>query len=161
MTDKNSLGLVPLDEQTVEHDFAILERFQDFSAELLRLALLGISAIGFAVSKMLFPDKEGGALHISDNAKVLLAISLIFFGLATGSALLHRYAAADSMSWHLQAMRRYARGNKEDLVKAEGETARRLNCFRTSKEAIIVASASLGLGALTLAVSISLSLWSQ
>jgi hypothetical protein len=50
MAEYKSLGVLPLPAGTVEHDFAMLTKFQDYSAELLRLALLGITAIGIAVS---------------------------------------------------------------------------------------------------------------
>ena len=38
VANEKSLGIVPLQPGTVEHDFAMLTKFQDYSAELLRLA---------------------------------------------------------------------------------------------------------------------------
>jgi hypothetical protein len=154
MSKEKSLGLVSLPERTIEHDLAMLERFQDFSAELLRLALLGISAIGFGASKLLFPDQNGADQIVLENVKVFLAVSLIGFCIAVASSLFHRYASADSMSWHIQAMRRYIRGNIDDVQKADSEAVQRYRRFIMSKIAIASASISLGIGALSLAIAV-------
>jgi hypothetical protein len=152
MSQKKSLGLVPLDQQTVEHDFTMLERYQGFSAELLRLALLGISAIGFGVSKVVFPDKSG--LSIPEGTKIFLALALLAFCVAAASSLLHRYASADSMSWHLQAMRRYAKGDAGEIARADAEARQRFKKFKMSKAALAAASLSLGIGAASLALAV-------
>ena len=47
------LGTEPLPEQTFELDLKIFEKYLSFSAELLRLALLAIGAIGFIVTKII------------------------------------------------------------------------------------------------------------
>jgi hypothetical protein len=115
MADYKSLGLVPIPEHTIEHDFAMLTKFQEFSAELLRLALLGISAIALAVSKWLFSKSDEmtlAAAHLA-VARPWLILALVAFSIAAFAALYHRYASADSMSWHLQAMRRFQSGEPE------------------------------------------------
>src|SRR5882762_10065709 len=112
MADYKSLGLVPMPEHTIEHDFAMLTKFQEFSSELLRLALLGITAIAFAVSKWLFSKSDEVPLataHLA-VARPWLILALVAFSIAAFAALYHRYASADSMSWHLQAMRRFQSG---------------------------------------------------
>ena len=90
MTDRKSLGLVPLDNNTVEHDFTMLGRFQEYSAELLRLALLGISAIGFGASKLLFPGNSDVVPFVSPSAKIFLGLALFAFCMAAAMALVHR-----------------------------------------------------------------------
>lgn len=151
---KKSLGLVPLDERTFEHDMAVLAKFQDFSAELLRIALIGISAIGFVAAKSIFPDEKGQVYnHIPTSAKIFLTMSLILLGLSVACSLVHRYSSTDSISWHLQAMRRYSRNEPTDEEQAKKESEKRLMQFKRSKFALAVAATSLGLAAICLAIS--------
>lgn len=155
MSSQKSLGLVTVPERTMELDLTLLERFQEFSAELLRLSLLGISALGFIVSKVLFPgDEKSSALSALTGAKGPLSFALFFFGLCAAAALVHRYYATDSMSWHLQAMRRYQRGNELDAKAADAETRVRFRRFKVARYSIMVAATSLGLGALAITVTI-------
>ena len=154
MSSKKSLGLVQLDERTVEHDFTMLERFHDFSAELLRIALLGISAIGFGASKVLFPDSNGVPTHISSSAKMFLAGALIAFSISAATALLHRYSSANSMSWHIQAMRRYAHGDPAQVETADSEAQARFRNFKLSQRALAASSWSLAIGAFSLAIAV-------
>ena len=53
-TRAQSLGLVPIPENTFEHDMAISNKYQAFASEVLRLSLLGIAAIGFLLTNTLF-----------------------------------------------------------------------------------------------------------
>jgi hypothetical protein len=53
---KRPLGLVELPDKTIDFDLILLQRYQEFSAELLRVSLIGISAIGFVVSHMLLRE---------------------------------------------------------------------------------------------------------
>lgn len=151
---KKSLGLVPLDDGTFEHDMAVLGKFQDFSAELLRISLIGISAIGFVASKKLFPDEKGpAAINLPAETKFFLTLSLVLLGVAVASSLLHRYSSTDSMSWHLQAMRRYCRNDVDDLERAKRESNHRYRQFIMSKVSLGIAATSLGLAAISLAIA--------
>ncbi|MFZ5638916.1 MAG: hypothetical protein ACOY82_20280 [Pseudomonadota bacterium] len=155
MKKRRSLGLIDIPERTIEYDMVLLERYTDFSAELLRLGLIGISAIGFAVSKALLPS-EGGhiAVELLDKVRFETGLALIAFGLCVAAALSHRYFAADSMSWHLQAMRRYQRGEEGDAEVADAEFKSRYRRFKWSEYAIRTATVALGLGAVSTAVAI-------
>jgi uncharacterized membrane protein YidH (DUF202 family) len=154
VSSQQSLGLVPLDEKTVEHDFIMLERFQDFSAELLRIALLGISAIGFAVSKLLFPEHDLVRAQVTPGAKVFLAFALIALSVSAAAALAHRYSSANSMSWHLQAMRRYKQGDAKQVIKADSESKQRHKNFKTSRTALACSAIALAVGAASLAIAV-------
>src|SRR5437016_9967 len=57
-----SLGLVELPKGAIDTDFAISERYQSFSGELLRLALLGIAGIGFLLVQLDPGTKEAPSL---------------------------------------------------------------------------------------------------
>jgi hypothetical protein len=45
---KRSLGLIDTPDNTFSNDLHVSDRYQAFSAEMLRLALLGIAGIGFS-----------------------------------------------------------------------------------------------------------------
>jgi hypothetical protein len=155
MGEKKSLGLVELPERTIEHDFTILERFQDFSAELLRLALLGVSAIAFGVSKLIFPGGDKSVVEIDSWTKRLVGLALVSFCTSAAAALIHRYASSNSMSWHLQAMRRYENNIPEQVRKADSEASVRFKFFKISSASLSVSAIFLAIGAALL----SLSLW--
>ena len=153
-TTKKTLGLVELPDKTVEHDFTMLEHFQSFSSELLRLALLGITAIGFGVSKIIFPEADGSSIIIKTETKILIGLALASFCFSAAGALLHRYASSNSMSWHLQAMRRYANGVEAQVAKADAERNVRYRNFQLSKFALASSAISLTLGAVLLSVAV-------
>jgi hypothetical protein len=149
------LGLIDIPERTIEYDMVLLERYTDFSAELVRLGLIGISAIGFAVSKALLPGEgRQTAIELMDKVRFETGLALIAFGCCVAAALAHRYFAADSMSWHLQAMRRYRRGEGRDVEVADAEFKSRYRRFKWSEYAIRVATIALGIGAVATAVAI-------
>ena len=145
-----SLGVIAVPDSTVEHDFDIQSRYQDFTSEILRLSLLGISAVGYIVLKYLFPDKEPST-NVPDEARTPFVIALIAFGLASVASLLHRYVSVDSLSWHLQAIRKELRGASGDASSAKEDRKRRYSRFLISRYAVIAAAGSLGVGACTLA----------
>jgi len=81
-----SLGGVSIPERTLEHDLEVSKRYQSFSGELLRLALLGIAAIGFLLAEIVMKS-AGSAAAVSPTFKVLTSISLFCFGLAAGDEI--------------------------------------------------------------------------
>jgi hypothetical protein len=151
-----SLGLVPLQTGTVEHDFTMLTKFQEYSAELLRLSLLGITAIGIGTQQLLFGKFEevSRALRAWPNGRPWVFASLVFLSISTVAALWHRYSSADSLSWHLQSMRRFQSGDPAQVEKAEKEGIARHRRFRWSQRALVLAALGLGLGAITLALGL-------
>lgn len=151
---KSTLGLVPLPEKTIEHDLALLQRFQEFSAELLRIALIGISVIGFALSRILIPENGHPVLTLSTQTKCLLIIALVALGTSAAAALAHRYFAVDGVAWHLQAMRRRERGLAEDQNKARDESHTGAWRFKWAERSIRLSATSLALGAAFLVATI-------
>jgi hypothetical protein len=152
----SSLGLVPLPAETVEHDLALLTKFQEYSAELLRLALLGITVIGYVAQQLLFgkaDDVKNAAAHWP-GARPWVIAALVCLSLAALASLWHRYVSSDSMSWHLQAMRRFATGDPAQVEKAKAEAAQRLRRFRWSQRGLRAAALTLGLGTACLAVAL-------
>jgi hypothetical protein len=153
-----SLGLIPLPERTFEHDLSLLVRFQEFSAELLRVALIGISAVGFVVSRIVFPEEKATRIAIDPIVKMLVIAALISLAISAAAALVHRYYVADSMSWHLQAMRRYERNTGTDVERADSEFKARLKEFKVSGRAIACSALALGMGAVLLVAAIVLAI---
>ena len=149
---QKSLGLTSIPERTIEHDLTLLERFQEFSAELLRVALIGISAIGFVVGRIVFPEKGSELIPLPWAPKWLLIASLISLAVSAAVALAHRYFAADSMSWHLQAMRRYERDSGSDSEKADSEFQARHTRFKISTWSIACSAIALGAALLVAAI---------
>jgi hypothetical protein len=156
MTDYRSLGLAPLPAETIAHDFAILAKFQDYSAELLRLSLLGITAIGVAVSQVLLAKSSemDNALTTLHTVRWYLYVALALFCVSAAAALYHRYTSADSLAWHLQAMRRYVRGSDKDLPQANLETQARYRQFKSSQRGLQIAAGCLALGAVAFAAAL-------
>lgn len=111
--NNESAGLIQIPEQRFEHDLSIGDRFQNFSGELLRLALLGIGAVGFLLLNFLFsgsdkmPETLGIAKKILANSDFHFYVyaTLFLFGFSAGFALLHRYFTADATAYHLKYLR--------------------------------------------------------
>ena len=84
----------------LDTDIKISEGYQAFSAEILRLALLGITGYGFILSGIM---KDGSAraskleLTLTTNHTVAV-LGVISFGLAAIAALAHRYFSTDCIT---------------------------------------------------------------
>ncbi len=98
---------VEVPDDRYKSDLDLHDRFQDFSAELLKLSLAGIAVFGLFLS--LLRDKETAdsicnAIK-SDSFFLLSAGCLAFLGLSIACALIHRFLAADGMYHHLRAIK--------------------------------------------------------
>jgi hypothetical protein len=153
------LGLIELPDKTFEHDLAVSDRFQSFSAELLRLALLGIAAIGFLVTNIIFKDAARPSAStvpprpLPSEFKVYLSVSLVCLGLSAAFALVHRYIGSDSVAYHLAYLRRGIRQAADDSKRAEEERQGRDWRFRWSGRLLFISGLLLWLGAISLAAS--------
>jgi hypothetical protein len=122
--------------EALKHDLDLHDRYQGFSAEILRISLLGITAIGFLIANVLLvlSPKENGAqttrtINLAAIApepfKLFASLSLISFGLASAASLSHRYFAADAMACHLRAVRLFKRGRESDDDEGKKEAGKR------------------------------------
>lgn len=143
-------------ERTVEHDLAIQERYQEFSAELLRISLLGLGAIGFALSQTLFPGETESRVELGAMLMAIVGIALLSFGISAAAALIHRYSSVDSVSWHIQSLRRGLRNDdaEGDARAAEDDRAKRYQQFGTSRIALRVSATALGVASCALAIAL-------
>jgi hypothetical protein len=99
-------------EDTYKADFALFDRYVNFSSEILRISIAGIGAIGFIFGL----SKEIG------NTSALLAepffrwangIGLILLAISSACALAHRYFATDGLHYHLKLCRGGAATNAD------------------------------------------------
>jgi hypothetical protein len=144
--DRRTLGEIKV--EAFEQDLAINERQQAFSAELLRLALLGIGGVGYVASRVL----PGGtaaeaALRMSIGAKWLVLLAAVSFGLSSASALGLRYFSSDLIASQLRIVRLRIRGSADDARQAKREEARRNRRLKLMRPLLLFSSAALSLGA--------------
>ncbi len=145
VTEKLKLGQVRVDHDAFGLDLRINDGYQAYSAELLRLALLvltGLSAVWIKVYLLSqVPRTIPGRITL---------LFLLAFGSATLSALAalaHRYTSADSLSYHLNALRRRARNRPAHESRpsdvALAERAERKRDLRFKWSALLLRSSAM------------------
>ena len=144
------LGHQPIPDGTFEHDLAVQERYQNFSAELLRLSLLGIGAIGFISINTILGGNDD-RIPLPDVVRITTIFALISFGLAAIAALIHRYCITDMLSWQIQSLRRDVRNTEKDKLQSEKDRNMRYLRFKISKHSIVLSAVFLAIGGLSLA----------
>ena len=143
---RRSLGEIKV--EAFDQDVAINDRHQSFSAELLRLALLGVGGVGYVASRSLSPPQAGQpALSVSESAKWLVLIAAVSFGLAAASALALRYISSDLLAFQLRILRLRIRGNPTDVIDADKEELRRNWRLKATRPMLVLSSMFLGVGA--------------
>ena len=152
ISSKHSLALEEMPEGTFAHDLEVSDRYQSYSAEILRLALLGIAGIGFLVINILLKDssKDTSLTNItSPSFRTFLSLSLCCLGLSAACALLHRFLSTRSLSRHLLCLRLDLRGGKGGANKRHI----RNQLFRIAEIVLASSGILLGLGAIFLALA--------
>jgi len=90
-------------EQRYKVDFEILDRFQSFSKELLRLAFLGMAGCGFLLSRTVYAEKPQ-SLPVASLLSIALAAAAL--SATTACAVAHLYFSTDSMVHFVTLLRR-------------------------------------------------------
>jgi len=104
LRERRTLGEIKADG--FEQDVCINDRHQAFSAEIHRLALLGVGGVGYVASRALAAGSSGeSAPRMGGAAKGLPLIAAASFGLSAASALCLRYLAFDSVAFQLRIVR--------------------------------------------------------
>ena len=144
--DRRTLGEIKV--EAFEQDLLINERQQAFSAELLRLALLGIGGVGYVASRAL-PSNTAGepAFRMGIEAKWLVLLAAVSFGLSSASALGLRYFSSDLIASQLRIVRLRIRGGADDAHQAKREEARRNRRLKLMRPLLLFSSATLTFGA--------------
>ncbi len=98
---------IEIPEDRYKSDLELHDRFQDFSAELLKLALSGIAVFGVFLSVLAGKDTfdEVRVAMQSSLFKGLSAGALLAFGTSVLLALWHRFLASDGMYHHFRAIK--------------------------------------------------------
>ncbi|MDQ4123929.1 MAG: hypothetical protein M3209_21025 [Acidobacteriota bacterium] len=112
-TPQETARLIEIPVSAFEQDLAINDRRQKFAGEILRLALIGIAAIGFLLLNFLFgasdkaPEAFATAKRTLANSdfRFYVFASFYLFAFSAGIALLQRYFAADGNAYHLKYLR--------------------------------------------------------
>lgn len=119
------------------------DRYLGFSAELLRLALAGLAAVGFLIATL---SKDGvirSDLRRPEFAWFVIA-AMAMLGASVGAALAHRFLASDGMYYHLRAIKHLIvtesprpqglddSAGTEAVRTAESDDAVRYSLFRKS-----------------------------
>jgi hypothetical protein len=144
--DHKTLGEIKADG--FEQDVVINDRNQAFSAELLRLALLGVGGVGYVASRALAGGSSSeAALRMNGAAKWLVLAAAVSFGLSAASALCLRYLASELIAFQLRIVRLRIRGTAHDTSEAEREESRRNRRLKVMRPMLVFSSGTLGLGA--------------
>jgi hypothetical protein len=102
-----SLADIALDEEVYAADFALGERYQAFSSEIVRLALLGIAGYGFLLAEVAPSDSIASSEFFARLRQLapLLIAGLLALGLAVGCALAHRFFSTDCLAHQITIVR--------------------------------------------------------
>ncbi len=115
------LGEVPILAEAFELDLKINEGYLAYSKELLRLSLLAIGALATIWLKLYLPDeKSKPPAHAPGGYRLIAAFACLLF--SAGCSLAHGYTAADSLAYHLTALRRRAR-NRPSMGKRPSDVS--------------------------------------
>ncbi len=102
------LGGDKVAEDRFKVDFAVLDRYQAFTTEVLRLSLLGLAGYGFLISNVVFrtlPNNDQRFLKAFNDNQLLWAAGIVALGIAAASALAHRYYSTDCMTHFVRRIR--------------------------------------------------------
>jgi hypothetical protein len=108
---------IEVPEDRYKSDLELHDRFQDFSAELLKLELAGIAVFGIFLTLLGNKDTDQSiknALH-SCSFLWLSIFCLILLGVSVACALVHRFMASDGMYHHLRAIKLLILLEKRDV----------------------------------------------
>ncbi|MFL6235525.1 MAG: hypothetical protein ACJ76N_20480 [Thermoanaerobaculia bacterium] len=133
-----SLSDIELPEDLFKADFELTDRYQAFSTELVRLALLGIAGYGFLISEVLVKS-GGGPSNLSCLAdhSISLGLGVILLGLSAALALAHRFFSTGCLARQIKILRTLKRTENpqwteqerkidQDLLKREREDQLRI-----------------------------------
>ena len=146
---RRSLGEIKC--EAFDQDVVVNDRQQAFSAELLRLALLGVGGVGYLAARSITETgAAAGTIHMNPVTKSLVLISAVCFGLCAASALALRYVAADLLALQLRVVRLRLRAASNDPGIADAEEQRRNRRLKVTRPLLVAASLLLVLGAAAL-----------
>ena len=141
-------------------DLGVLDRYQAFSSEVLRISLLALSGLGALIFKIFFDKDFPTSGFQSPFVRIGIMTASVAFGVAAAAALLHRYCSSDSMSCQLQLLRlekvreRLTPVNDELTQKIVRERRNRNRMLTISAWSTLVCTVSTAIGGLAFVVVI-------
>ena len=156
-----SLGFVEA-PKAFSNELEVMKLYQAFSAELVRIALLGLTALAaliFAIMKVKGPETKDGYVELASYSRWVIVCATLLFGLSAAVALMHRYISSDSMASHLRLLRlekRNPSGKDIDPAKAERKYRNRMLAY--AGRSLFFASVFLAVGAFLFAAGIGLAI---
>jgi hypothetical protein len=142
-----------VEEKYYKPDLEITDRFQAYSAELLRVSIAGVAAVGFFYEKLeKFLDFTQHFWGFFTVKKILIG-SLISLATSSALALAHRYLSSDSMAYHLNHIRlaQAAESEEGDKVRRECLSTRARHERKWRNRFLRTCEILLGASAVTLA----------
>jgi len=148
MPRERSLATVVVDEKYIKPDAVLNEKYQAFSAELLRIALSGIGVFGFLYKEQ-FSTLPG-------LAKIVSGLAMLLFGFAAAAALGHRYYSTDAAACQIRFLRlwRLRYGEKEVPVEDKTEPSEEeIIESNTWKRKLYISKISIAISSVSLALA--------
>ena len=88
-TPAKSLSDVEIPDSSWKPDFDIVDRYQSFASELMRIALLGIAVYGFLLKEVYMREKN--PLPMTEEIANCLWIGSVSLGISLAQVLTHRF----------------------------------------------------------------------
>lgn len=133
-----------LSEAQYKPDFELLDRYQSFSAEVLRLSLVGLGAVGLLLTlddTAVAIDRVQKLLN-DPHGRYALTAAAMMFTLSAAVSLAHRGISSDSMHFHLRILR----GSTKDRDVTMRDALLRLSEWAMIFAPVLLALAVLALG---------------
>jgi hypothetical protein len=142
-------------------DLALLDKYQEYSAELLRLALALLVAYGFLLKEIVIPSGAKSAFFVCLRANHWwLIIGLSGIGVCAVTALAHRYLSSDGFGNEISYHRRIRRAAEENgnaateqAAKAGADYAAMLRLYQASTWALRISAFALGTATMATALA--------
>jgi hypothetical protein len=168
-----AFGMLDEDKYRAERD--LIDRYQAFVADLLRLSLLGIAVFGFLYKIMFEANLDSSKLTQPKLTYIAIlgAIGVAMFGISATFALLFRFLSTKSLDLYIEALRFTELTPAKE--EAKEENAKNKECAKDSlerrhlwdifcKRFKFIAAVTLGLGGVSEAIAVILfisSFWRQ
>jgi hypothetical protein len=120
-----------LDGAEYKVDLDLLDRYQGFSSEILKLSLAGVAVFGVLA--------KATWLNLDDSF-VFIAVAIVLFGLSAAFSLGHRFLSNEGMFYHIRSLRKRS-DDDADAVKRNEYFSRSEFCMKAG--AILLCSAAL------------------
>jgi hypothetical protein len=94
-----------LDEVRYKAELDLVDRYQLFVAEMLRLSLGGLAIFGFIYEKMFSLTFLKSTAPFATQAKYTAAAGVLLFSICAASALVFRFFATEGAKYYIEALR--------------------------------------------------------